>query len=123
MYAGPLDPVSNRQDWKFIRQIIDDDTGDPVDLTGATITFELREKSDDQQYNAPAWPGVTLSATTANGKITLVDTGTFQVWFPLADMQTLSPGYYDVGCTVLMNGVTEQLLAGTLPVVDGIVSA
>ena len=123
MYAGPLDPVSNRQDWQFIRQLVDDDTGDPVDLSAASITFEVRARPDDQHASAQGSPNATLSATTANGKITIVDSGTFQVWFPLADMQALSPGYYDAGCTIAVNGITEQLLAATLPVIDGIVSA
>lgn len=123
MYAGPLDPVSNRQDWQFIRQVVDDDTGDPVDLAEVSITFEVRARPDDQQSNAQGSSHATLSATTANGKIVIVDSGTFQVWFPLADMQALSPGYYDVGCTIAVNGITEQLLAATLPVIDGIVSA
>ena len=123
MYAGPLDPVSNRQDWQFIRQVIDDDTGEPVDLAAASITFEVRQRSDDQHSGALGSSHATLSATTANGKITIVDAGTFQVWFPLADMQALAPGYYDAGCTITVNGITEQLLSATLPVVDGIVSA
>jgi hypothetical protein len=123
MYTGTLEAVSNRQDWQFIRQLIDDDTGDPVDLTGASIVFEIREQPDDQQYNVPAWPGATLSATTENGKITIIDTGAFQVWFTPSDMQSLRAGYYDVGCTITANGLTTQLMAAELPVVDGIVSA
>ena len=123
MYAGPLDPVSNRQDWQFIRQVVDDNTGDPVDLSAASVTFEVRARADDQHANAQGSPNATLSATTANGKILIVDNGTFRVWFPLADMQALAPGYYDAGCTITVNGITEQLLSATLPVVDGIVSA
>jgi hypothetical protein len=123
MYTGTLDAVSNRQDWQFVREIIDDDTGDPIDLTGASIVLEIREQPDDQQLGTPSYPDATLSATTANGKVTILDTGVFQVWFPLTDMQTLSPGYYDVGCTVNVNGITTQLMAAELPVVDGIVSA
>lgn len=123
MYTGTLDAVSNRSDWQWSRQIIDDDTNEPIDLTGASIVLEIREKADNEQIGSPAWPAATLSATTANGKITLIDTGTFQAWFPLTDMQTLCAGYYDVGCTVTVNGLTTQLMAAELPVVDGIVSA
>lgn len=123
MYTGALEAVSNRQDWQFVRQIIDDDTNEPVDLAGASIVFEVREQPDDQQYNVPAYPAATLSATTDNGKITIVDTGTFQVWFTPSDMQSLHAGYYDVGCTVTIAGITTQLMAAELPVVDGIVAA
>jgi len=123
MYAGSLDPISNRQDFRFIRQVIDGDTGEAIDISQASIVFEVRPKADDQHANAQGAVHAALSATTANGRITVVDAGTFQVWLPLADMQALSPGYYDVGCTIAVNGITEQLLAATLPVIDGIVSA
>jgi hypothetical protein len=78
----------------------------------ASITFEVRDGSNC----------TVLSATTSNGKISIVDTGVFEVDFTRAEMQQLSAGTYDVGCVVTINGKTSQFLVGTLPVLDGVVS-
>lgn len=112
MYSGPLLPVSNQADWTYRDETTDEETGDPVDLTGASITFEVRDESNC----------IVLSGTTANGKVSIVDTGVFEVAFTRAEMQQLSAGTYDVGCVVTINGVTSQFLVGALPVLDGVVS-
>jgi hypothetical protein len=113
MYIGKLDPVSNCADWRVTREVVDDDTDELVDLTGAAIRFDLR----DQRSRA-----VLLSATTDNGKIAVIDTGTFTVAFPAADMRQLCAAIYDAGCTITINGVTYQLIIGTVTVLDGVVS-
>lgn len=112
MYSGPLLPVSNQANWTYRDEATDEETGDPVDLTGASITFEVRDSSNC----------IVLSASTSNGKITIVDTGVFEVAFTRAEMQQVEAGTYDVGCVITINGATPQFLIGTLPVLDGVVS-
>lgn len=113
MYLGSLPPVSNRAGWQFIRDVVDDDTDEVIDLSAATIVFEVRDKCGR----------VVLSATTSNGKATVIDTGTMMISFPATDMKTLCAGTYEVGCTI-QNGDAEpqQFLIGTLPVLDGVVT-
>ena len=113
MFIGALDPVSNRADWTVTRQIIDDDTDEPVDVSGAAIVFEVRDRRGC---------ATLLSATTGNGKITIDDVGTFTVAFPASDMRQLCAGIYDVGCTITRNGLTDQFILGTVTVLDGVVS-
>jgi hypothetical protein len=113
MLTGTLAPVSNQENWDIIDSVLDADTGAAVDLTGAVIVFEVRSEDTGQ---------TVLSATTGNGKITIIDTGVYQVSFTRADMQALCKGYYDVGCVITLNGKTQQFIAGTLPVLDGIVT-
>ena len=69
-------------------------------------------------------PGCTprLTATTDNGKITLVETTTFRVAFSRSEMSCLCAGQYDVGSTVENGGTTRSFIIGTLPVLDGRVS-
>jgi hypothetical protein len=113
MYVGSLQAASTRQSWTQTFEVEDEDTGDDLDLAGASIVFEIRD---------PRSLLTVLSATTTNGKITIVDTGVFQVTFAASDMQSLRPQTYDVGCTVTANGATLQYIIGTIPILDGIVS-
>lgn len=113
MYIGTLPPVSNKAGWSFVREVVDDDTDEPIDLSDATIVFEVRN----------ACGTIKLSATTSNAAITILDTGVFQAAFTADQMKTLCAETYDVGCTV-QNGTAEpqQFIIGKLPVLDGIVS-
>src|SRR5262245_13551802 len=113
MYIGALDPVSNRADWRVTREIVDDDTDELVDIAGASIVFEVRDQN--------GWAPI-LSASTSNGKVTIVDSGTFTVAFPASDMRQLCAGIYDVGCTITVAGEVHQFIIGTVTVLDGVVS-
>lgn len=114
MYVGTLPPVSTRAGWSIVREVVDDDTDESIDLTGATIAFEVRDQRDG---------AIVLSATTGNGKVTVTDTGVFQVNFPASEMRELEPGIFDVGCTVQMpDEEPQQFILGTLPVLDGVVT-
>lgn len=93
-------------------ELLDDDTDEAIDLTGATIVFEVADIGS-----------VELSATTANTKVSIVDTGVFQVDFTATEMRALCAKTYQLGC-IVSNGDSEpqQLIIGTLPILDGIVS-
>jgi len=112
MYIGPLDPASNRADFDLTIQTLDDDTGELIDLTGASIVFEFRNPLDCTTL---------LSATTDNSKVSITDTGTFTASFTRDDMATLCAGTLDVGCTISINGKTYQDIIGTIPIKDGVV--
>jgi len=112
MYQGSLPATSNREDFEAIFQLVDEDTGDLIDLSAATIEFDISEHG--------CRPLIT--ATTANGKITLIETTTFRVAIPRAEMANLCAGQYDVGATVENSGETRSFLVGALPVLDGRVS-
>jgi len=113
MYIGSFDPVSNRAGQEFIFEAIDDETDEPVDLSSADIVLEIRD---------PASRSTVLSATTANGKVTAIDTGTFRASFSSADMRALCAKQYEVGCTITNgDGGPVQFIIGTLPVLDGVV--
>lgn len=110
MYTGTLDPASNKATFRRAFEIIDDETDEAIDLTSATIVFEIRE---------PKSNAVLLSATNGDG-ITFGDTGVFVVRFTEDDMGGLEPLTYDIGCTVT-NSDTEQFIIATMTVLDGVV--
>lgn len=112
-FVGALDPMSNKTGWLADFEIDDADTGAPVDLKGASIVVEARD---------PATGCIVLSATTANGRIAITDTGTFRVNVAAGETHCLGAGTYEVGATITLNGESRQLIIGTLPVMDGVVS-
>jgi len=112
MLTGTLNQVSNRAGFSLQIELLDDDTDEAVDLSGAMIVFDI---SDGESP--------VLSATTANSKISITDTGVFQVDFTADEMRALCAKTYMVGCTVSnADSEPQQLIIGTLPVLDGIVS-
>jgi hypothetical protein len=116
MYQGSLPPRSNRAGWIFVVEVTDDDTGQDVDLTGATIVLELHHAHPHRRW------GTTLAATTANGKI-VTAIGFFTATFTAIDMKTLCAETYAIGCTVSnADSEPQQLIIGTVPILDGIVS-
>jgi hypothetical protein len=114
-YTGHTAAASNRADLLFDVELIDPATNDFVDLTGATISVALRLTSQ----SVP-----TLTGSNSDGHCTVTGDGTFRTHFTRAEMTTMPPGDADIGITVtLADGITYQLFAGQLPVVDGVVAA
>ncbi len=100
-----IGPVSNGEDYSDSWQALDED-GDAIDLTGATIVYELRNKDTCERTAAT----VTISTTTFTADI------------PVATMRGLCAKDYDVGCTILLNSVTTQFFVGTIAIVDRVVT-
>jgi hypothetical protein len=114
MYQGTLPPRSNKAGWSLVVEVLDDDTDEAVDISDCTIVFELRD---------PRMITTALSATTDNGKITIGATGFFTVAFTGDDMKTLIAETYEVGCTITNNdSEPQQLIIGTVPILDGVVT-
>jgi hypothetical protein len=114
-YTGHIAAASNRADLLFEVELIDPKTNDTVDLNGATITVALRPVAQSNP---------TLTGTNLDGHVTVISSGRFSVNFTRAEMTSFAPGDVDIGITLkLADGVTYQLFAGQLPVVDGVVAA
>lgn len=115
MYTGFLAAASNRTKWTFTVTVIDPSTNAAVNITGATITIALK---------LPEQSMAILTGSTSTGKITFIDAvnGIFAVTFPASDMKSLKAGEYLCGIVmVLPNGDEQQLLAASLPVIDGVI--
>ena len=83
-----------------------DDDGEAIDLTGATIVCEMREPDEG-----------------ANTALTVeIDEEIFIISLTDAQTRALTPGDYDIGCTIEIDDFVTQFFIGVLPVVDGVVS-
>ena len=126
MYHVTFPPQSNRASWVFVGLITDLDDN-PIDISACSMVFQISPPRPDgsagyvmtNQGNA----GGSLTASTDNGKLTVVDIGTFRWFFTLADMGCLNAGTYTTGLTLTNDDGTQtvQLSVGPLPIVDGIV--
>ena len=111
MLIVAMPPVSTRADWIGFYEISDD--GELITVEPDAATVEVKPNSSCTAL---------LTATKANGKVTFPSTSTLQWHFTRDEMAGLRPGTYEVGITVMMDGVTYQLMVGTVPVRDGVVA-
>lgn len=112
MYRGQVAEVSNREDVELFYQLMDEDTDELIDLSTVTaIVASVRDNECER---------INLSLET--GEITLVETDTMRVFISETSMAGLCPGTYQIGITVTNAGFTPQLIAGSMAVVNGIVS-
>lgn len=110
MHIGSLAPVARGEDWIAISPLIDDDNAE-VTLTDVEIVLSIcREGCPNTAI---------LTASTTNGKITLPTTTSFQWWFTADDTASLCAGTYDVFLYVVIDDVRSQVIAGTVPIVEG----
>lgn len=113
MYIGNLPQISNRADWIGTVEIVNDETGEVItDLTGIEINLVLRERL----CKSPR-----LTATTANGKAEDIGGGVIKWRFTAPEMFPICAGSYELGITLSRDGVTEQQLVATQPIIDGVV--
>lgn len=110
MFTGQIAVVSNREDFEIMYEAVDDDTNDSIDLTSASVDFEIRENGCRR-----------IVASTGNGKITLVEPSVFRVFIGKDEMKCLCSGSYEVGATVENDDITRSLIIGTINVLDGVV--
>jgi len=112
MLQAVFEPVSNREDWVEQCEVRDENNA-LVDLTGAVIVMAVRDRSTKTNL---------LNAKTADNTIVIQGPGLFQFTFPVSQMRGLDASKaYDIGCTIQLNGVTQQFFIGSVSVLDGIV--
>jgi hypothetical protein len=109
MFAGTLPPVTNAADWIQSLEIRSTADNALVDLTGATIEVEIRDKAGC----------ALLRGSTDDGIVSMPALGIVTWTFRVSSMRNLAPGLYCVFARITLGGDTTQLLALELPVHDG----
>jgi len=120
MYHVTFPAQSNRASWVFVGMITDLDDN-PIDLTNCSMVFQV--SSPRVGGGHPNNANGALTASTENGKLTIIDLGTFRWFFTREEMGGLCAGQYDTGMTLTNDDGTQtvQLSVGPLPIVDGVV--
>lgn len=116
MLTGSLPPISRRATYIETLELIDDDTGDPIDLTGADIRVELCANIGRDDYGWWDWPATT-SATLADG-ITVPEAGIVQWRFEAGRLSRFARGAAGLRVIISRDGDTDVVARLTLPVED-----
>lgn len=111
MYGGTLGVISAKAGWTETLDIRDEETGEPIDLTGCTVTVTI----EDGLCN-----GTSVVGGTTTGQVTLPSLGLIEIVLPPSSFTNLDPGPCRVGITVSRDGETTQLLMATLVVEEGL---
>jgi hypothetical protein len=115
MYTGSLAPASNREDLIITSPLIDDE-GNAINLINADLYFYIcRQGCPDHTFlTAEYVNGVT------DGKMSLVNSNlAWQLQFTPSDMNNLCAGTYDVFMRCVISNTTTQIIAATIPIVEG----
>lgn len=92
--------------------------GNPINLTGSTMTMEIRATASSVQAL------VTVGSAAPNTGITITNAalGQFQIVLPKAQLASLTPGASYVHDLVRLrtDGYTEQMWTGTITVIGGV---
>lgn len=111
MYQGHFGEISNKADWSAFVEIIDDDTGDVVDLSVASqVYFEIK---------SPRGRGVLVSASLTDGKITLQDDNTAQISLSADDLRNVPPGQYRAALSFTLDNKKHDPVLGSISIVEG----
>ena len=126
MYHITFPPQSNRASWPFVGLITDYDDN-PLDLSGCSMVFQISPPTQEGSAGyaqASQNVGGSLTASTDNGKLTVIDIGKFQWFFTVDDMRCLNSGTYNTGFVIWRDDNPldkRQFSVGPLPIIDGIV--
>jgi|SRR5215468_763807 len=110
MLTGTLEATSNREHWIVDWEVRDENSNELVNLTGAVIVVFVRDQNTKEAL---------VQGSIADGHVHISDVGVFNFVFTPDEMQSLVAGSYDAFVRITLNTITHQILAGTLPVVDG----
>lgn len=117
MLTGSLPPISRRSTYIETLELIDDDTGDAIDLTGAAITVEIRYGRSGDDYG---WSGsyADHSATLESGAVTIPEDGIIQWRFEANSLRCVLPGSAWLSVLISRDGDTYEVARLSLPIED-----
>ena len=124
MYTGQVATISNRATWQSdVCELVDEDDGTTTDLTNAgtvDIVVTIRGLTINRDYGTitNSSNNVLATASIANGKVTIPGPG-FQWRFEVTDLSGLCAGTYRLGAKVTINGFVNDVIDGSLVVVEG----
>jgi hypothetical protein len=110
MYEGPLEPVSNDEDWVLSIAIVSDEDGLPFPLSDVVATIRVSD----------ALGGERLTGSSTDGTI-VIDTaaGAMVVTVPAARLACFEAGLYSVALRIAAGSATTQLMRADLPILEG----
>lgn len=113
MYTGQVAVISNKATWLADTiEIEDEDDGSTVDLASPSYTVAISVYIKDQNGCQ------RVLGTITNGKV-VIDGPGFHWQFEVADLSSLCAGTYICGVKIQIDDFIDDLIIGTVAVVEG----
>jgi hypothetical protein len=112
MYDIAFTDIPLRADWIQPVEVVSDDTGEPMDLTGTAISVKV-EYSEIRSalYGAQR---TAFDLSEADDTVRVIAPGVFEFRLEASRLGRLSPGTYPIACLLKKDGDTDQLFTGTV---------
>lgn len=108
-----LPAVSNKATWREIIEVTDGETGEAIDIENDVDVMTVKIRDPDTNTEL-------LTASLADGTITVIDDGVAEFLFTADQMSGLTQKTYEIGSLVEIDGDTEQQFLGFVPVLKGL---
>lgn len=122
MFTGQIAVISNRATWLSDDYVLEDELDKTItDLTNPALTLDIVvtiRGMSNSGYGTLTSGCIIATASIANGKVTIPGPG-FQWQFEVADLANLCAGTYRIGAKVTINGFVNDVIDGTLAVIEG----
>lgn len=115
MYTGQIAEISNKASWASdVCELVDIEDGTTTDLTDPALTVDIVVTITDKDDRT----NTLATASIANGKVSIPGPG-FSWQFEVSDLTNIDPGIYGIGVKVTINDFVNDVIAGTLAIVEG----
>ena len=118
MFTGQVAVISNRATWRSpVFEVVDEDDGTTTDLTDPALVVDI-VVTIRRQDDCCETPTALATASIANGKVTIPGPG-FQWQFEDTDLSSLCVGTYTLGAKVTIDDYVQDIIIGSLAVIQG----
>lgn len=115
MFIGQFAVISNKATWQSdVCELVDDQDDTTTDLTDVALTVDIVVTISDFNNHQC----IFATASIANGKVLIPGPG-FLFQFEVSDLSNLCAGTYALGAKVTINGFVNDMIDGTIAVVEG----
>ena len=116
MLTGQLPPVSRRSTYIETLELLDDETGDPIDLSGAAITVSVCRMLAADDYGAVC--AASCATATLGAGVTVPEPGIIVWRFEAGALGGIAPGVALLSVLISRDGDSYEALRALLPIED-----
>jgi hypothetical protein len=118
MYTNQVDVISNKATWRSkVCELVDEDDSTTTDLTNPALAVDI-VVTITRDYGSGITPTVLATASIADGQVHIPGPG-FYWQFEVADLTALCAGTYRLGVKVTIDGFVNDVIDGTVVVIEG----
>lgn len=119
MYTGQIAQISNKATWlSDVIELVDEDDGTTTDLSDPELDVDIVVTIRRLLRDGCCEETVLVTGSVDDEKVTIIGPG-FRWMFEDTDLTNLCAGTYQLGVKVTINGFIQDLIIGTVVVIEG----